>query len=127
MTPWSNDELAKIGTTEELQLASLREDGKLRKPVTIWVVRVDNDLFVRAARGRIGAWFRSTLVRHEGHILAGGVDKDVTFVEEADAEINTQIDIAYRTKYRQYDAQYVDPMVAPQAKAATIKLLPRSA
>jgi hypothetical protein len=125
MATWTNDELAKIGTAEELQLASLREDGKLRKPVTIWVVRVDNDIFVRAYKGRTGAWFRSTLVRHEGHILTGGIDKDVTFVEEADAEINTQIDVAYRTKYRQYDAQYVDPMVAPQAKAATIKLVPR--
>jgi hypothetical protein len=92
--------------------------------VTIWVVRVGDDLYVRSYRGRDNAWFRGTLVRHEGHILSGGVDKDVTFVEETDASINDQIDSAYLTKYRRFDAQYVDPMVTPEARAATIKLVP---
>ena len=94
--------------------------------MTIWVVRVGDDLYVRSWRGRTGAWFRGTQVRHEGHVRAGGVEKDVTFVEEADPDINNQIDAAYRTKYPQYGAQYVDPMVGPEARAATIKLVPRS-
>jgi len=37
MTTWTSDELKKIGTTEELQIASLRHDGTLRNLVTIWV------------------------------------------------------------------------------------------
>jgi hypothetical protein len=45
-------------------------------------------------------------VRHEGHIEASGVDKDVIFVE-ADADINNQIDAAYRTKYRRYAASII--------------------
>ncbi len=127
MTTWTSDELTKIGRAEELELASLRRDGTLRKPVTMWVVRVSDDLYVRAYKGRTGAWFRGTQVRHEGHIQAGGVDKDVTFVEESDPNLNDQIDAAYRTKYRRYDAQYVDPMVAPEARSATLKLVPRAA
>ena len=78
MTTWTNDELTKIGTAEELQIASLRSDGTLRKPVTIWVVRLGDDLYVRSVNGRTSAWFRGTQVRHEGHIQAGGVSKDVT-------------------------------------------------
>jgi hypothetical protein len=54
-----------------------------------------------------------------------GVDKDVGFVEETDDDINNQIDDTYRTKYRRYGARYVNPMVTPEARAATIKLLPR--
>jgi hypothetical protein len=38
MTPWMSDELNKVGTTEELEIASLRRDGTQRNPVTIWVV-----------------------------------------------------------------------------------------
>ena len=125
MTTWASEDLNKIGRAEELDLASLRADGTLRKPVTMWVVRVGDDLYVRAFKGRTGAWFRGTQERHAGHIRAGGVDKDVTFVEEADPALNDQIDAAYRTKYRRYDAQYVDPMVTPEARAATIKLVPR--
>jgi hypothetical protein len=39
MTAWTSDELTKIGTAEELKLASVRRDGTLRNPVTMWVVR----------------------------------------------------------------------------------------
>jgi hypothetical protein len=95
-------------------------------PVTIWVVRVGDDLYVRSWKGRTGAWFRAIQVRHEGHIKAGGVGKDVTFVAEADADINDRIDAAYRAKYCRHGERYVEPMVAAQARATTIKLVPRS-
>ena len=126
MSTWTNDELDRIAAADELEIAPVRRDGTLRNPVTVWVVRLGDDLYVRSWRGRTGAWFRGTQVRHEGRIWAGGVEKDVTFVEEADADLNDQIDAAYRTKYRRYGAQYVNPMVAPEARAAIIKLVPRS-
>ena len=125
MSTWTNDELNKIGKADELQIASLREDGTLRKSVTIWVVRVEDDLYVRAVKGRTGPWFRGTQTRHEGHIQAGGVDKDVTFLEEAEPTVNEQIDAAYRKKYARYPTEYVDACVTPEARVATIKLMPR--
>ena len=125
MTIWRSDELTKIGTAEELQIASLQRDGTLRKLVTIWVVRVGDDLYVRSVNGRTSAWFRGTQARHEGHIRAGGVDKDVAFVEESNPDINEQIDDAYRTKYRRYAASIVNTTLTLEARAATIKLVPR--
>ena len=125
MTTWTKDELNKIGTAEELQIASLGRDGTLRNPVTIWVVRLANDLYVRPIHGRTSAWFRGTQVRYEGHIQAGGVDKDVAFAEETDPDINEQIDAAYRTKYRRYAANIINTTVTPEARSATIKLVPR--
>jgi hypothetical protein len=74
--------------------------------------------------GRNSAWFRGTQVRHAGHIRSGGVDKDVTFVEESNIDINDKIDAAYLTKYDRYP-QYVAPMVVAEARSATIKLVPR--
>ena len=124
MTAWTSDELTRIGTAEELRIASLRGDGTLRKPVTIWVVRIGDELYVRSVYGRTGAWFRGTQARHEGHIQAGGIEKNVTFVD-ADPTINDQIDAAYRTKYRRYAASIVSTIVSPEARAATIKLVPR--
>lgn len=46
MTPWTNGELNKIGTAEELKIASNRRNGALHKPVIIWVVRLGDDLYV---------------------------------------------------------------------------------
>ncbi len=126
MTAWTSDELTKIGTAEELAIASQRRDGSLRKPVTIWVVRVGDDLYVRAVKGRTGPWFRGTLTRHQGRIWAGGVEQDVAFVEEPDSDRHDQIDAAYWDKYRRYP-QYVPPVVTPEARAATIRLVPRRA
>jgi hypothetical protein len=125
MTTWTNDELKKIGTAEELQIASLRADGTLRKPAIIWVVRVGDDLYVRSVNGRTSAWFRCVQTRHEGHIRAGGVEKDVTFVEEPDSNINNQIDSAYATKYRRYAESIISHINGSEARATTIKLVPR--
>ena len=126
MTAWTSNELNQIGNAEELQIASIRRDGTLRKPATIWVVRVSDDLYVRSVNGRNSAWFRGVQTRHEGHIRAGGVDKDVTFVEETDPGINERIDDAYRTKYRRYAASIISHINGAEARAATIKLAPRS-
>jgi len=125
MTTWTSDELNKIGTAEELKIASLRADGTLRKPVIIWVVCLSDDLYFRSVNGRTSAWFRGVQTRHEGHIRAGGVEKDVTFVEEPDTNINDQIDAAYATKYRHY-ASIIPSINSSTARAATIKLVPRS-
>jgi hypothetical protein len=124
MTAWTNDELTKIEKAEELRLASVRRDGTLRNPVTVWVVRTGDDLYVRSMNGRDAAWFRGTQTRHEGRIWAGGVEKDVSFVE-ADSDVNDPIDAAYRSKYRRYGANLVNHMLTPGVQAATIKLVPR--
>ena len=124
MMTWTSDELDRIGRAEELEIASQRRDGTLRKPVTIWVVRYGDDLYVRSAYGLAAAWFRGTQVRHEGHIKSGGIDKDVTFVG-TDPALNDKIDEVYRTKYRRHGARYIDPVVTSEAQSTTIKLMPR--
>jgi hypothetical protein len=125
MTSWTRNDLERIGAADELLLVHFKKDGTHRKPVTIWVVRVDDDLYVRAYRGHETAWFRHIQQRHEGRIGAGGVTKDVTFVDVNNDEVlNNKIDAAYQSKYQRYSATYVDPMIAPQARATTLKLVP---
>jgi hypothetical protein len=123
MSAWTSDELSKIEAAEELDLASVRRDGTLRNPVTMWVVRHGDDLYVRSVNGRGSSWFRGAQARHEAHIQAGGVDKDVLLVEADD--VNDELDAAYRTKYRRYAESIVGSIVSPQARAATLKLVPR--
>ncbi len=125
MTAWTRSELDRVVAAEELEIASLRQDGTLRKSRTIWVVRVADDLYVRSVNGRGSDWFRGVLTRHKGRIQAGGVAKDVTFMEMNNSMIHDQIDAAYREKYRRQPKEYVDACVTPQARAATIQLVPR--
>ena len=124
MSDWTAEELDKISAADELEIASLRPDGSLRPYTTIWVVRVGDDLYVRSYRGRGGAWFRSVMQRPEGHVRAGGADRDVTFSEPTGADQDA-IDQAYRSKYARYASSYVEPMVSPDARAATLQLIAR--
>jgi hypothetical protein len=125
MTAWTTDELDKIDAADELEIASVRPDGTLRNPTTIWVVRLGDDLYVRSVNGRRSGWFRGAQVRYDGRIRAGSVETDVTFVD-ADPDVCDRIDDAYRTKYRRYAASIGDHTVKPEARSATLKLVPRS-
>jgi hypothetical protein len=124
MTTWTREELDKIGRADELEIASVRGDGTLGKRVTIWVVPYEDDLYVRSWKGKTAAWFRATQRRRRGRVWAGGLERDVTFVN-ADHDLDDAIDAVYRDKYRRYSASFVDPMVSPEARATTIKLVPQ--
>jgi hypothetical protein len=121
---WTNAELERIGGADELAITTLRRDGTTRKPVTIWVVRVGGDLYVRSAYGPGAGWQRGARARPEGRISAGGMQKDVAF-QDADPAAADAIDAAYRTKYRRHGAQYVASVTNAEARGTTIRLVPR--
>jgi hypothetical protein len=125
MTAWTSDELTRIGAADELEIASLQADDTLRHPVTIWVVRCGDDLYVRSVNGPTAAWFRATQVRHQGHISSGGVDKDVVFAD-VDHSLDDELDAAYRAKYRRYGASTLGTVLTSQARSATLKLVSRA-
>ena len=64
--------------------------------------------------------------RLSGLVAPGLMAKDVRFVEPAE-DVSDEIETAYRTKYRRYNASEVDPLFTPDARAATLELVPRSA
>ena len=121
---WTSDELARIGDADELHVAPLRADGRPGRAVPIWVVRVGDELYVRSWRGDDGAWYRAATARGQGHVSSGGVERDVEFAD-ADEAVNDAVDAAYRDKYARYPS-YVEPMVTAQARATTLKLVPRT-
>ena len=57
MSEWTTEELSKIETAEELNIASMQRDGTLRKPVTIWVVRHGDQIYVRSVGGPTAGGF----------------------------------------------------------------------
>jgi hypothetical protein len=123
MSKWTNDELNRIGDANELTLASVRGDGTLRRPVTMWVVRDRDDVYVRSVNGRGASWFRGALDRHEARIRAGGVEKDVSLTETA--SVNDEVDASYQAKYGRRYPTIVPSILTPDARAATLKLVPR--
>jgi hypothetical protein len=75
MTMWTDDELQRIGGTEELQLASARGDGSLSPCVTMWVAHVGEEIYVRSAGGPERPWYRRATASGAGRIGAGGFER----------------------------------------------------
>jgi hypothetical protein len=123
MTTWNPTELGAIGAAGEIEISSLREDGSLTKPVTIWAVRVGEELYVRSVRGDAGGWYRAAERRHEGRIEADATARDVAY-EDAAHHLDEEIDAAYKEKYG-YPSSSVDSITTDAAKATTTRIVPR--
>ena len=61
--------------------------------MTIWAVRVGDDLHVRSADGADNPWFVRARASGTGRIRAGGIERDVTFID-APADAHSAIDAA---------------------------------
>ena len=122
--PWTADELDRIGHAEELEIAPRRPDGSLRRSVPIWVVCVGEELYVRSWRGDSGSWYRTARSTHQGHICAGGVDRNISLDKVGD-DFDDAVDAAYQAKYGRYSS-YFEPMVVAPARATTLRLVPHA-
>ncbi|WP_217554690.1 DUF2255 family protein [Streptomyces sp. GbtcB6] len=123
MTTWNDSDLRKIGAAEELDLESERGDRTLRAPVTMWVVRAGDRLYVRSVKGADGPWYRGARSRHQGRVEAGGVRADVAF-HDADPGEYADVDAAYQEKYGRYTS-IVEHVLTDRARASTLRLEPR--
>jgi hypothetical protein len=124
MAYWTDDEMRRVGGATELELASARADGTLRPPVTMWVVRAGDELYVRSAYGPENPWYRRAMASGRGRIRAGGVEREVTFADAA-PDAHAAIDAAYHAKYDRYGPGIVATVVGPDAEAVTVRLVPR--
>jgi hypothetical protein len=126
MTGWTKDELTSMGGAEEVDIAVRRPGGRVANRVTVWAVAHADALYVRSAvKGSDAAWFRAVQETHEGRVWAGGGGKDVTF-SDANRDLDDEIDAAYRSKYRRYSGRILNSVLTPEARATTLKLVPRS-
>jgi hypothetical protein len=123
MIAWNPTELERIAAAREIEVSSLREDGALTKPVTIWAVRVEGELYVRSVRGETGGWFKAAEQRHEGRIEADASAVDVAF-EDVPHHLDEEIDEAYKVKYG-YPSGPVDSITSDAAQATTLRVVPR--
>ena len=124
---WTDDELARVGDADELEISSRRPDGSERPFVTIWAVRVDDGLYIRSAYGPDNPWYRRAVHSGAGRIRSGGVDRPVSFtrIDPADTVTHEALDAAYHAKYDRYPVEYVSPVVGAASYPATLRIDPR--
>jgi len=125
---WTSTELATIAQTDEIEIATRRDDGTLRNARIVWVVRDGDSLYVRSVNGATAAWYRGVQSSHAGVVTARHFARDLTFVEVGahagdDPGLDDALDEAYRMKYGR-SSTAVARITAPAARETTLRLDP---
>jgi hypothetical protein len=119
---WSTEELDAIGSARELEISVKRPDGRLRPWTPIWVVSVDEQVYVRSWYRRETGWFGDAVLARRAHIRVLGMAATVTVEDlgQAGTPLQPGVDAAYRAKY----GPGAESMVSAAAAATTLRVTP---
>jgi hypothetical protein len=121
VTAWTAEVLEQLAT-DEIGLATRRSDGTLRPFVTMWIVTVDDEVYVRSAGGPDRPWYRRALTSDHGRLRVGGAEHDV-HISHADGDApHERLDEAYHAKYDRYGARTVGSVTGSDAHLVTLRL-----
>jgi hypothetical protein len=81
---WSPAELQEINAARELEIASRRADGTLRRWVPIWAVSTGGLVYVRTWYRRETGWFGRVLASRRARIRVPGLEADVEVEDVTD-------------------------------------------
>jgi hypothetical protein len=115
---WTSEDLRYLDASHELEIAARHANGDPGVWTPIWVVVVEDEVFVRTWHRRTTGWYGRAVASARASIRVAGhsVDVTVTVTGETHAEAN---DAAYRTKYGLAGAQ---SMITAEAAASTLRL-----
>lgn len=128
MTQWTAEQLQAIEDNEALYVSPFREDGvTYGTPTETWALVVDGNVYVRAANGVDSRWYQAALAQGAGRVRVDGREYEVVFEASGD-ENEAEIDNAYQHKYATAEDAFAIPiMQGAGPKAATVRIIPRSA
>jgi hypothetical protein len=108
---------------EEIRIATTPAGTKKKHRATIWVVVVDDDVFIRSFTGPKGKWYRNVLADPEADVEFDGKAIHVRAMPVKDRKTIEAVSRAYLEKYR--DSPYAKDMVRDEVLPTTLRLEPR--
>ena len=115
-----------IEVEDEVDIEPETAGGQRGKPVTIWVVVSDGDVYVRSVRGTRGRWYQALIQQPRGVLHVG--NREVLFKAQHidDPETVARVSEAFRQKYEKRWPRETAPMVKGETLNTTLRLEPRS-
>ncbi len=128
-TAWTPEQLCAVANARELEIAGVRADGRPRRWLPIWVVCVDEHVYVRTWYRRTTGWFGQVTRAGRARIRVPGLEIDVVVADlgESDPGLRAAVDQAYRAKYGTPGDAAAAGMVTEASAATTLRLAPAGA
>jgi hypothetical protein len=115
---------ASARTINETKYFRIRA-GDAHRFIAIWVVVVEDRVFVRPWNDETNGWYRAFLKDPKGAVLVGTKEVPVRAKPAKSAKLNDAIDAAYAAKYTTKPNQtYVVGFATPKRRATSLELIP---
>jgi len=121
---FDTETLRILDETKEVYIETRRDGDSPEHRTIIWVVVVEDEVFVRSVRGQRGRWYREISSNPEG---AMHVEDDRIPVHATPATDGPTVDAvsdAFRSKYEESSPGPTAAMVRPEILPTTLKLSP---
>lgn len=111
-----------LATIEEVDIETSRAPERPTRRVTIWIVVVGDEVYVRSVRGPVGRWYRDARANPRAALHLGDRSVAVHAVPVTDAATIGRVSEAFRSKYAA--SPYAPPMVRDEVLETTLRLDP---
>jgi len=122
--PFDGETLRLLDDTYEVRIETRREEGAPEHRTIIWVMVVDDEVFVRSVRGSRGRWYREISGNPEGALHVNGRRIPVRAVCATDSQTVEAVSQAIRSKYGGRWPGPTAGMVREEVLSTTLKLSP---
>jgi hypothetical protein len=100
----------------------IRTSGNPRRPVTIWIVVVEGEVFVRSVRGPRGKWYLAAKADGEARLVLDRREVPVRVTAVTDSVAVDAVSRAILSKYAA--SPYAKTMVSDETVPTTLRLDP---
>ena len=119
---FSDDVLAEFGKRKSLRI---RAGTAPHRFIGIWVVVVDERVFVRSWSIKPRGWYRAFLKEPRGEVHIAGWEIPVRAVWTRDKRLKDAVDSAYLNKFSTaWEIKYARDLGSVRSRAATLELRP---
>jgi hypothetical protein len=123
---FSDEIRALLGQVDEVQIEPRAADGQSVGRVTIWVVLVDGNVYVRSYRGPTGRWYQALLRHATGVLHVDGRNVPFRAVRVEDQAEIARVSEAYRRKYEHKWPKETAEMLRDEVLPTTLRLEPEA-
>ena len=116
-TTFDADDLNMLRSRTEV---GIRTGPQPQRPVTIWIVVVNDAVFVRSVRGPRGKWYRVARASGEATLVAGPQEFAVRATAVTDPATLDAVSQAFLSKYA--NSPYAPTMVSADNVPTTLRL-----
>jgi hypothetical protein len=112
-----------LDTLRSRKEVGIRTSGNRQRPITIWIVVVDDAVFVRSVRGPRGKWYVAARASGEATLIVDQRELPVRVTSATDAASQAAVNQAILRKYA--TSPYAQVMVSDDVVPTTLRLDPR--